>query len=62
MAPRDRGPTIDGITLFFVVTCGLVTILRVYTRAILMKHFGMDDWFAVISYVGIARNISDMRD
>ena len=44
------------VGILFMITTRVSTVLRVYVRAFLIKSFGIDDIFAVLTLVG--RNYS----
>lgn len=45
-----RGPELLGTLSLFIALSTITTILRVYCRVVLVKNFGMDDWFAVLAW------------
>ncbi|KAJ0155933.1 Oxidase FUB9 [Fusarium oxysporum f. sp. albedinis] len=46
-----RAPLILGVVLTLLLLTFSVVLLRVYTRAMLLKQFGTDDIWAVLSMV-----------
>lgn len=46
-----RGPELLGTVGLFVALSTLTIALRVYCRIVLVKNFGMDDWFAVLAWI-----------
>lgn len=51
-APNEnRGPALLSVNIVFCVLAGIVVILRCYTRAVLVKAFGLDDWTMVVATV-----------
>lgn len=46
-----RGPELVGTIGLFLALSSITVLLRVYCRLIVIKNFGMDDWFAVIGWV-----------
>jgi hypothetical protein len=51
MAAEDRGPEIAAVAILFLTLTWMFIILRCYVRTVIIKSFGMDDWFAVASLV-----------
>lgn len=52
----DNQSTSASVILISSVTCGLaliVVILRVYTRAVIVRPMGADDWSIVVAMVNI---------
>ncbi|KAM0229804.1 hypothetical protein ACHAPO_009691 [Fusarium lateritium] len=49
MAFESRATQIAAVGYTFVVLSSIATILRVYCRAVVIKAFALDDWFAVIA-------------
>ncbi|KND93230.1 hypothetical protein TOPH_02471 [Tolypocladium ophioglossoides CBS 100239] len=45
----DRGPELLGVNIAFCVLAGLIVLLRCYTRAVLVKAFGLDDWLMIVA-------------
>lgn len=52
MAAEDRGPEIAAVAILFLTLTLISVGLRCYVRTVLIKSFGLDDWFAVASLVG----------
>jgi hypothetical protein len=48
MAIETRADQIAGIGITFLVLTTIATLLRVYCRAVIIKAFAIDDWFAII--------------
>ncbi|KIM95532.1 hypothetical protein OIDMADRAFT_133757 [Oidiodendron maius Zn] len=46
-----RGPQVNGVAGLFLALSTIAIALRCYCRAVLVKSFGIDDWFAVIAWV-----------
>jgi hypothetical protein len=46
-----RAPELLGTLGLFLALSTITIALRVYCRVLLIKNFGLDDWFAVISWV-----------
>lgn len=51
MAVESRATQIAAVAYTFVIISSIATILRVYCRAVVIKAFALDDWFAVIAQV-----------
>lgn len=51
---ENRGPDLLGVNITFCVLAGVIVILRCYTRAVLVKAFGLDDWTMVLATVCLA--------
>jgi hypothetical protein len=49
--PAGRGPLVEGFYTAFLIITTIAILLRTYSRAVLIKNFALDDWFAVISWV-----------
>jgi hypothetical protein len=47
-----RGPQMIGVYTLFVALTTIAIVLRVYTRVLLVKTFGIDDYLAVAAWVG----------
>ena len=45
-----RGPELLGTIGVFIALSTITVALRVYCRIVLVKNFGMDDYFAVIAW------------
>ncbi|EGX93830.1 integral membrane protein, putative [Cordyceps militaris CM01] len=46
---ENRGPELLGINITFcIITCSIV-LLRCYTRAFIVKAFGVDDWIIILA-------------
>lgn len=46
-----RGPQVDGVAGLFLVLTSIAIFLRCYCRILVVKSFGLDDWFAVVAWV-----------
>lgn len=46
-----RGPQVDGVVGLFLAMSSIAICLRCYCRVLVVKSFGLDDWFAVIAWV-----------
>jgi hypothetical protein len=51
VTPADRGPQVSAVAGLFFALSTIGIILRCYCRAVVVRAFGMDDWFAVIAWV-----------
>ncbi|KAL3954010.1 hypothetical protein ACCO45_011966 [Purpureocillium lilacinum] len=54
MAPvmgADRGPSVFILNLFFVSLAVVILVLRVFTRALIVKAFGLDDWLMILAAI-----------
>ncbi len=51
VTPADRGPQVSAVVGLFLALSTIGIILRCYCRAVVVKAFGLDDWFAVIAWV-----------
>lgn len=51
VTPAGRGPQVSGTAGAFLALSTVAVLLRCYCRTFLVKSFGMDDWFALISWV-----------
>jgi hypothetical protein len=49
MAIDSRADQIAGIGITFLVLTSIATLLRIYCRAVVIKAFSIDDWFAIIA-------------
>jgi hypothetical protein len=54
VTPADRGPQVSAVAGLFLALSTIAIILRCYCRAVIVKAFGADDWFAVIAWVSDA--------
>ncbi|TVY87802.1 hypothetical protein LAWI1_G006899, partial [Lachnellula willkommii] len=50
MKPEGRGPELIGLTGFLLALSTTTTLLRCYSRAVIVKSFGLDDWCAVAAW------------
>jgi len=48
---QDRGPEIAAVASIFLGLTIIFLSLRCYCRGFILKTFGLDDWFAVLSGV-----------
>lgn len=48
---EGRGPQLLGVVSFFFALSTFAIILRCYCRIVMVKNFGVDDWFAVFAWV-----------
>jgi hypothetical protein len=51
MAREDRSPEFIGVLGFFIATCTLLVLLRVYCKLVIVKNFAADDYFSVLTLV-----------
>lgn len=51
--PAGRGPQVIAVYAFFAALTTVAISLRTYCRAILLRNFALDDYFAVTSWVCI---------
>ncbi|KAK2608419.1 hypothetical protein QQS21_003105 [Conoideocrella luteorostrata] len=47
----NRGPQIYAVNVFFSVVAVCIVLLRIYTRAAIVKAFGLDDWLIILATV-----------
>jgi hypothetical protein len=47
----DRGPQVNGVAGLFLALSTITIALRCYCRVVVVKSFGLDDWFAIIAWV-----------
>ncbi|KAL3959507.1 hypothetical protein ACCO45_004624 [Purpureocillium lilacinum] len=47
----NRGPELLAVNIFFCVLAGVIVLLRCYSRAALVKAFGLDDWLMILATV-----------
>jgi hypothetical protein len=52
----NRGPQIFAVNVCFGVTAVLIVLLRIYTRALIVKAFGLDDWLIILATVCACKN------
>jgi hypothetical protein len=48
---ESRQTTVIGVTTFVLAVTAIAVSLRVYTRAFILRQFGVDDWIAVVTFV-----------
>jgi hypothetical protein len=48
---ESRAGLIIGITTFVVTVAGIAVTTRAYTRACILRQFGLDDWLAIVAFV-----------
>lgn len=51
VTPTSRGISLLSVNVFFCVLAGVTVVSRCYTRAVLVKSFGLDDWMMVLATV-----------
>lgn len=51
MTTDNRAPEFQAVLGLFLPLCLITVMLRCYVRIRLVKSFGLDDWFAVITMV-----------
>jgi len=64
MAPvmgADRGPGVFILNLFFVSLAVVILVLRVFTRALIVKAFGLDDWLMILAAVSAGNHIARLK-
>ena len=49
--PQDHGPGLQIIAVVLFALVVIVVSLRIYVRAVLLRTFGIDDWFMAICLV-----------
>ncbi|KAG5912598.1 hypothetical protein E4U42_002124 [Claviceps africana] len=47
--PTSRGTALLGVNIFFSIVAGLTVLARCYTRIVLVKAFGLDDWAMILA-------------
>lgn len=47
----DKGPTVIGVNVAFAGLALVCVTLRSYARLRIVRHFGLEDWFMVLSMV-----------
>ncbi len=52
MAAENRAPEVTGVAALFLILSTLTILARSYCRIFVVKGFGLDDWAAVIAWVG----------
>jgi len=53
--PAERGPQVLAVCGLFLALSTLAVWLRVYCRTRIQRAFGLDDWFALASWVRIIK-------
>jgi hypothetical protein len=51
MTRDDRSGEFTGVLGFFIATCTLLVLLRVYCKLVIVKNFAADDYFSVLTLV-----------
>ncbi|KAG6287377.1 hypothetical protein E4U09_006201 [Claviceps aff. purpurea] len=51
VTPTSRGISLLSVNIFFCVLAGVTVVSRCYTRAMLVKAFGLDDWMMVLATI-----------
>lgn len=51
MATNYRGDELEAVTILFLALSVVAVGLRCHVRAIMLRSFGSDDWFAVATLV-----------
>jgi len=54
LATQDRGPQLAGVMITGLVLSLIVITARFYTRLVIVRVTGVDDWFALISFVRLS--------
>ncbi len=55
---ETRAPEIFAVNLVFGILTILIVLLRTYTRAVIVKSFGLDDWIMILATVSAKKNMS----
>ena len=48
-----RGPMVSGIAIGFTVASAFILLLRFYTRLVLLRNAGKDDWTILLASVSV---------
>ncbi len=48
---ENRGPQLLAVNIFFSTLTGIIVLLRCYTRVVIVKAFGADDWIMLVAMV-----------
>ena len=48
-----RGPMVSGIAIGFTVASTVILVLRFYTRLVLLRNTGKDDWTILVASVSV---------
>lgn len=62
VTPADRGPQLSAVTGLFLALSTIGIIIRCYCRAVVVKAFAIDDWFAVIAWVSYTHGDSTAQN
>jgi len=54
MSTDYRGDELEAVTILFLTLSVIAVGLRSYVRAIMLRSFGSDDWFALATMVLLA--------
>ncbi|KAG6004491.1 hypothetical protein E4U54_000531 [Claviceps lovelessii] len=46
-----RGPELLSVNILFCIVAGVTVLARCYTRAVLVKAFGLDDWMMILATI-----------
>jgi hypothetical protein len=55
MARDDRSGEFVGVLGFFIAICTLLVVLRCYCKLVIVKNFAADDYFSLMTLVGLTR-------
>ncbi len=47
----DRGPDLRAVLIVCLILCVVSTALRFYSMAVILKHFYVEDWLAMVTLV-----------
>jgi hypothetical protein len=61
MAKDDRSGEFIGVLGFFITICTILVLLRVYCKVAIVKNFAADDYFSVLTLVGLSQTTATLR-
>jgi hypothetical protein len=54
LALENRAPQLEGVMITGLIISLIVLALRFYARLVIVRVTGVDDWFALISFVSLS--------
>lgn len=58
---ENRGPQLLAVNIFFSTLAGIIVFLRCYTRIVIVKAFGTDDWIMLVAMVYFLRTLASRQ-
>ena len=52
---ESQASTLVGVALGFIISSGVLVILRLYTRVFMLRNCGLDDWGIIVAMASLTR-------